>query len=171
MYLCTAAAAYRKGEKITLTIHILKGQNSKYIHNDKKKQKATSSNEFSKEEKKNGKSKDSSANDSSLQQHAAKLSTSCHTYECVYKPPGLLCLPLPSRQHRRKKKKKALRFTLVGAESLPTAPPALPMNAPNYFVRLRLQRGSGCDAQPPLPRYSLGLVAARYRAPVTEEVR
>ena len=36
MYLCTAAAAYRKGEKITLTIHILKGQNSKYIHNDKK---------------------------------------------------------------------------------------------------------------------------------------
>ena len=70
-----------------------------------------------------------------------------------------------------RKKKKALRFTLIGAESLPTAPPALPMNAPNYFVRLRLQRGSGCDAQPPLPRYSLGLVAARYRAPVTEEVR
>lgn len=69
------------------------------------------------------------------------------------------------------KKKKALRFTLIGAESLPTAPPALPMNAPNYFVRLRLQRGSGCDVQPPLPRYSLGLVAARYRAPVTEEVR
>ena len=89
-----------------MTIHILKGQNSKYIHNDKKKQKATSSNEFSKEEKKNGKSKDSSANDSSLQQHATKLSTSCHTYECVYKPLGsCACLFLQDSTGGRKKKK------------------------------------------------------------------